>query len=109
MKFYDEISPIFSGKKYAIPTPRLCPEERQKRRGAFLNTFHFHNVKSSKSGKPILSIFSEDKKFQVYHFDEWYADDWDACDYGRKIDFNKSAYDNLGELLKVFPKRNIVL
>ncbi len=109
LRFYDEMSPIFSGKKYAIPSPKLCPEERQKRRWAFLNTFHFHNVKSSKTGKPILSIFSEDKKFQVYHFDEWYAQDWDACDYGRKFDFNTSAYENLGALLKVFPRRNIVL
>ena len=66
-------------------------------------------MKSSKTGKPILSIFSEDKKFQVYHFDEWYAQDWDACDYGRKFDFNTSAYENLGALLKVFPRRNIVL
>lgn len=109
LRFYDEMSPIFSDKKYAIPSPKLCPEERQKRRWAFLNTFHFHNVKSSKTGKPILSIFSEDKKFQVYHFDEWYAQDWDACDYGRKFDFNASAYENLGALLKVFPRRNIVL
>mgnify|MGYP003437587717 FL=1 len=32
LRFYDEMSPIFSGKKYSIPSPKLCPEERQKRR-----------------------------------------------------------------------------
>ena len=35
--FYDKISPTFNGKKYQIPTPTLCPEERQRRRLLFRN------------------------------------------------------------------------
>ena len=37
LEFYDKISPVFNGKKYLIPTPRLCPEERQRRRLMFRN------------------------------------------------------------------------
>ena len=35
--FYDKISPTFNGKKYAIPAPTLCPEERLRRRCVFKN------------------------------------------------------------------------
>ena len=57
----------------------------------------------------MLSIFSEDKHFQVYHFDEWYSTDWDACDFARKVDFSQTAQENYQLLLQEFPKRNIVL
>jgi hypothetical protein len=35
--FYEKISPTFNGKKYAVQTPTLCPEERQRRRLMFRN------------------------------------------------------------------------
>ena len=35
--FYDKISPVFDGKRFQIPTPTLCPEERQRRRLLFRN------------------------------------------------------------------------
>jgi hypothetical protein len=35
--FYAKISPTFNGKRYPIPTPTLCPEERQRRRLMFRN------------------------------------------------------------------------
>ena len=35
--FYEKISPTFNGKKYLIPTPTLCPEEREKRRLVWKN------------------------------------------------------------------------
>ena len=37
MEFYNKISPIFNGKKYQIPTPTLCPEERERKRLSFRN------------------------------------------------------------------------
>ena len=37
LEFYDKISPTFNGKKYQIPTPTLCPEERARRRLSFRN------------------------------------------------------------------------
>jgi hypothetical protein len=37
VEFYDKISPTFNGKKFAIPTPTLCPEERERRRMAWRN------------------------------------------------------------------------
>ncbi|MCB9807479.1 hypothetical protein H6768_06460 [Candidatus Peribacteria bacterium] len=37
LEFYDKISPVFSGKKYVIPSPTLSPQERQKRRLSWRN------------------------------------------------------------------------
>ena len=37
LDFYDKVSPVFNGKKYQIPTPTLCPEERTRRRMIFRN------------------------------------------------------------------------
>ena len=37
LAFYDKESPVINDIKYVIPTPTLCPEERQRRRLAFRN------------------------------------------------------------------------
>ena len=37
LNFYDKISPTFAGEKFKIPTPTLCPEERQRRRLVWRN------------------------------------------------------------------------
>ena len=45
LDFYDKISPTFNGEKYQIPTPSLCPEEREKRRLAFRNERNLYRRK----------------------------------------------------------------
>ncbi len=37
LEFYDKISPVFAGKKYALPSPTLCPTERTRRRLTWRN------------------------------------------------------------------------
>ena len=37
LEFYDKISPVFAGKKYVLPSPTLCPDERIRRRLAWRN------------------------------------------------------------------------
>jgi len=32
LEFYDKISPVFGEKKYSLPTPTLCPDERKRKR-----------------------------------------------------------------------------
>jgi len=58
LDFYEKISPVFNGKKYAIPTPTLCPEERERRRlASFSQTCLYHNV-CAKCHQNIISRFS---------------------------------------------------
>lgn len=82
LDFYDKFSPIFSGKKYPIPRPTLCPEERQKRRLSFRNERKLYKRKCDKTGKEIISIYSPDSEYLVYDQQIWWTDQWSAIDHG---------------------------
>ncbi|MFA4930958.1 MAG: hypothetical protein WC570_03795 [Patescibacteria group bacterium] len=103
-EFLDKMAPTFDNKKYPIPVPTLCPQCRQRRRLAFRNDWCLYKRKSDKSGKEILSIFSPDKPYKVYGLHEWWADDWEATQYGREYDFNRDFFQQWKELQMVVPR-----
>lgn len=47
VEFLDKVSPILAGKKYALPSPTLCPEERMRRRISYRNQRNVYLRKSS--------------------------------------------------------------
>jgi hypothetical protein len=65
LEFYDKVSPVFSGKKYGIPTPTLCPDCRQQRRLSFRNERKLYKRKCDATEREIISIYSPDKPFKV--------------------------------------------
>jgi len=81
LDFYDKISPTFNGVKYAIPTPSLCPEERQRRRLMFRNERKLYKRKCDASGKDIISIYSPDSPYKVYEQNFRWSDAWEPLDY----------------------------
>ncbi|MDR2416415.1 MAG: hypothetical protein LBD75_07665 [Candidatus Peribacteria bacterium] len=103
LDFYDKISPTFNGKKFSIPTPTLCPEEREKRRLAFRNERTLYRRKCDFSGKDIVSMYSPDKPFKVYDQKIWRSDQRNPMEYGRDYDFSKSFTENLKALLYEVP------
>jgi hypothetical protein len=104
MEFYDKISPVFNGVKYSIPTPTLCPEERQRRRLMFRNERKLYKRKCDASGKDIISIYSPDKFYKVYDQKFWWSDAWDPMDYGRDFDFDKRFGGQFGEFMIDVPR-----
>ncbi len=104
LAFYDKVSPVFSGKKYAIPAPTLCPDCRQQRRLSFRNERKLYKRKCDATGRDIISIYSPDKPFKVYHQDEWWSDKWDPLDYGRDFDFGRPFFEQFGELVGGVPR-----
>ncbi len=102
--FYNKISPIFAGQKFTIPTPTLCPEERQRRRLAFRNERNLYRRTCDASGKQIISIYSPDKPYKVYDQKVWWSDSRDAMDYGRDFDFTKTFTENFRELVLHVPR-----
>ena len=103
LDFYDKISPTFAGQKFQIPTPILCPDERQRRRLAFRNERHLYRRTCDASGKQIISIYSPDKPYKVYDQKVRRSDSRDAMDYGRDFDFSKTFTENFRELLHNVP------
>ncbi len=88
LKFYE---------KMGVPVPTLCPEERSRRRLTFRNDRHLYHRICDGTGKKIISMQSPDKSFPVYENEYWWGDDWDAKDYGRDFDFNRSFFDQFKE------------
>jgi len=93
LEFYEKISPVFAGKKYLIPSPTLCPDERQRRRLSFRNERKFYHRKCDKTGNQMISIYSPDKPFTIYDQKIWWGDDWSPNEYGLDFDFNKNFFD----------------
>ena len=64
--FLEKISPTINSKKYSIPLPKLCPEERQRRRLLRRNERKLYRRKCDATGKFIISIYSETHPYKVY-------------------------------------------
>ena len=98
LEFYDKVSPAFEvGEWFAkefmeknkdvkgsfeykdwklkakIPTPTLCPEERERRRFLIMNDQHLYRRKLDNTWKQTISIISPDKPYIVYDFNYWYS------------------------------------
>jgi len=107
LEFYEKISPTFpnpdsleSGfKKYIIPSPTLCPDCRQQRRLSFRNERKLYKRKCDFFGRDIISMYSPDKQYKIYHQDIWWSDEWDASDYGRDFNFNKNFFEQFETIL----------
>lgn len=60
--------------KAKLPTPTLCPEERERRRLSFRNESKLYKNTCTATGKPIISIFSPDKEYEVYDYPVRFSD-----------------------------------
>ena len=108
MEFYVKVSPVFDGKKYLIPPPTLCPDCRQQRRLSFRNERTLYRRKCDATGKEIVSIYSPDKPYTVYHQDYWWSDAWDPLTYGRAFDFTRSAFEQFREMMREVPRISVL-
>lgn len=107
LEFYDKISPTFDGKKYQIPTPKLCPEERQKRRLTFRNERKLYKRKCSATGKELISNHKSEAEYPVFSRDYWLSDKYNPADYGRKFDFSKPFFTQYYDFQKTVPRIHI--
>lgn len=106
--FYEKISPIFNGVKYQIPTPTLCPEERQRRRLLWRNERKLYKRKCDATGKDILSVYSPEKKYTIYAQEYRWSDKRDPMQFGRAFDFDKSFSEQYNELLHAVPQMSLL-
>lgn len=80
--------------------PELSPIARWQILGAFWQHWALHKRKCDKTGKPIVSVFSEDCPYPVWHKDEWvkHADPPSA-----EIDLTKQIFPQMWELFRKCP------
>ena len=108
LEFYDKISPIFEGKKYSIPSPTLCPDERKINILCFRNDRHLYKNKSSLSGQDIIAVFREDSPFTIYTPEEWYGDTWSPANFAQNVDFNDNIFSQIHSLSWRVPHMNLI-
>lgn len=105
---YEKVSPVFGGEKYLVPEPGECPHCRFVSRAIFRNHHFYYKNKSALSGAPIISVYSPASPYKVFSTDEWWSDKWDAMEYGRDFDFDRTFFEQFNELLLNVPKINLV-
>jgi len=96
--FYSRISPTFDWKKFHIPTPTLCQEERMRRRLMFRNERKLYRRECNATQKSIISMYSPDKDVTVYDQGIWR---WDQRDW-------KEYSGTFSHLLKTVPKFSVL-
>lgn len=101
--FYKKMSPTFAEQVFAIPTPSLSPDERKRLRLSFRNLRNVYSRTCDKTGKKIMSYYTQDAPYIVYDRDVWWGDDWDGLDYGRDFDFSRPFFEQFEELFKAVP------
>ena len=103
LEFLDRISPVYGGRKFLIPPPDLCPQERARRRFAYRNLRSLYRRKCDFSGKSIISPYAPDSAHTVYQSDIWWSDQWDGMAYGREFDFSRTFFEQFAELFRDVP------
>ncbi|MFH1444132.1 MAG: hypothetical protein ABIG34_01940 [Candidatus Peregrinibacteria bacterium] len=104
LKFYDKISPVFSRKKFPIPSPTLCPNCRQQRRYTIRNERHLSRRTCDLCKEEIISMYSIDKPFPVYCPTCWWSDKWHGTTYAQEVDFTRPFFEQFAELQSRVPR-----
>lgn len=107
-KYYNDVAPVFGGKKYMLPSPVLCPACRQQRRMAYRNERSLYHRECASCKRKVLSVYSPDKPYLPYCKDCWWSDRWDGMDYGQNFDFTRPFFEQFQELKAKIPKLAII-
>jgi len=103
LEFYETVVPAFGKQKFAIPIPKICPEDRKSQRLSWRNLRNLYQRKCDFCGKNTITTFSDKYKGPVYCNEDWWSDKWDPMDYGMEFDFNKPFFEQFHELIRKSP------
>jgi hypothetical protein len=109
LEFYDNVSPVFSGKKELIPPPALCPPCRSQRRLSFRNERHLYKRQCDLTKKAIISVYPPDSPFTVYAPDAWHSDQWDAMEFAMDIRLDQPFFEQFVNLRKHVPRMGVTV
>ncbi len=90
-------------KKMNVPEPRRCPACRREHLFIWRNQRNLYSRKCDKTGKQIISVFSQNSPYVVYDRDYWWSDEWDPIEYGQEFDFSKKFAEQYDALLHRVP------
>lgn len=96
---------------FQVPPPTLCPSCRMQRRMGhrmnFLPIFHKKKCSAPGHNEITISQFSENNPVKVYDNSYFNSDNWEALDFGRDYDTQKSFFKQLHEFWLAIPQQTI--
>lgn len=102
-EFYEKVSPIVWWKKYLIPRPTLCPEERERRRMSRRNERNLYHNSCEVTWDKIISNHATHRTHKIVHPDVWKSDTFDPLVYWKDVDFSKSIMEQIHNVQKNVP------
>lgn len=96
-------------ERLGVPVPIRCAECRFQNRTAFRNERRLYKRKCDLTNKEMISIYSDDKPFKIFHHEEWWGDKWDGLDYGQDFNPNKSFFKQMQELQLKVPRMSMLI
>jgi hypothetical protein len=91
-------------EKINLKIPDICVLCRWKRYLGFLVFGKFRKGTSDLSGESFITVLSNNSRYPIYTFKEWWSDAWDAMNFGQDYDSNKSFFEQLTELQEKIPR-----
>ncbi len=107
LDFYKKISPTFAWTTFDIPTPTLCPEERQRKRLAWRNERTLYRRTCDATGKKIISVYEPTWMYKVFERDIRFWDSRNGDEYAQEIDRESPFFPQLDTLIKAVPHINL--
>jgi hypothetical protein len=104
LSFYDRVSPVLAGIKYAVPPPTCCPRCRQQRRLAWRNEHYLYRRNCDLCRRSIVSAHRPAVPYPVYCVSCWWGDGWNPLDFGLALDSGKSFLQQYKELQSRVPQ-----
>lgn len=91
-------------KKMDVGLPTISPLERRRRRLSFRNESSLYKRQCHGTKRQIISMYRPEIEIPVYDNDYWWGDGWDAKDFARDFDFNRTFFEQFKDLLYAVPK-----
>ena len=88
--------------KIDVPVPRLSPDERARRRLAFIN------IRSLYKHNGLISPYTPEDARNVVSYSRWASDEVNGLEFGRGFDFQRTFSEQFIELQKLAPRWNLV-
>ncbi len=92
-------------EKMQVPSPKICPECRFKRRAMWRNEITLYSGRScGLCGKKVISIYNPKSPYVTYCYDCFCSDKWDARNFSIEYNPKRPFFDQMKELLEKVPK-----
>ncbi len=92
-------------EKMQVPVPHVCPDCRFKMKAIWRKEMSLYSgQKCGLCNKNIVTMYNHKLGYNIFCYDCWHSDKWDAKNYFLEYNKNKSFFEQFKDLMKIVPK-----